>query len=778
MFTIINLIGLTIGLTVSFFTWLYVDFELNYDAYHKHADQIYRVVTDVKSNAGIDHRGSAVPLAPAMKESFPEVKAATRIILDYLIIQKEGGSASEEKIAYADSTLFSVFTFPMVKGTANKALNVPFNIVLTESAAARYFGEEDPIGKVMVINGKDRAYVTGVMKDIPHNSHFRVDMLVSLSTLLVAWNPDMATRWISARASSYVLLNDHANISSLENQLPAFVASHYNQHEFQYTLLLEPLRRVYLYGLPRGSRSGSAITGNPQTVYILSVVAAFVLLIACFNFINLTTALSMQRAKETGVRKSLGASRTHLILQFLSDAIVLSMSACFVSILLVSLSMPFFQLLSGKVIEFSILKNIDDIGLFVLLAVVIGITSGIYPALFLSGFNPISSLKGRLSSPSKGLGLRRALVITQFSVSIILVVGTLVVFEQLRFMQAGDLGFKKDQKVVVDFQFDINVFKHAESIKEQLTALPGVVEASISSCIPGRSNHKLDTEIENADNINQVSRVDAYFVDAEFFHLYGIEVIAGRPFSNLIASDTTEAMIVNESATRWLGYKQAGDAIGRKFKQWGRTGVIIGVVRDFHFQSFREKVQPLTFQMGDLSTFLSLTIADENAANAMVAVEKKWNEVAGGIPMTYFFADDAYDAQYAADTRFGMLFLSFAALAIALSCLGLIGLSTFNTAIRTKEIGIRKVLGSSVTQILGLLSKDYVILILLAAAIAFPLSWFSMNKWLEGFAYRTNISWGLFVIASVIVLVMALGSILVQTLKAANANPANTLKSE
>jgi putative ABC transport system permease protein len=776
-FSVINLAGLTLGLTVSFFALLYVNFELSYDSFHENADHIYRLVTDVKSSTGINYLGSAVPLAPIIKADFPEVKASTRIILDYLIIQKEGGTASEEKIAYADSTLFSVFTFPLVHGDPNNILNVPFNIVLSESFAKKYFNEANPIGQVLLINGKDRAYVTGVMKDIPHNSHFRVDMLVSLSTLIL-WNPGIATRWVSSRSSSYLLLHGNVNAISLQSKFPAFVKEHYNQDDYRYSLLLEPLRDVYLHGKARGSRSGSAITGSPENIYILSVVAGFVLLIASFNFINLTTAFSLQRAKEIGVRKVLGASRRQLIFQFLSDAILLSLSACFLSIVMVILLMPVFQQLSGKQIDFGLSNNIRHIGWFVLLAVAIGVMSGSYPAFFLSAFKPINSLKGKVTSPTKGLGLRRSLVLSQFSISIILVVGTLVVFQQLYFMQNQELGFKKDHRVVIDFQFDVNVKRHGETIKNQLKSLPGVTDASISSCIPGRSNHKLDAEIENVDHVNQVSRMDIYFVDYDFLHQYGIQVIAGRTFSNDIASDSTEAMMVNEAAVKSLGYHRAEDAIGKKFRQWGREGFIIGVVDDFHFQSFREEVQPLTFLIGDFETFLSLTVAGENLASIIDNVEKKWNQVAGGVPMTYFFADYAYDAQYVSEARFGKLFFCFAALAIVLSCLGLVGLSAFSTAQRTKEIGIRKVLGSSVPQILGLLSKDFLVLVIVSMIIAIPVSWFSMNRWLEGFAYRINLSWWLFAVAGITVVLVALASITYQTLKAANANPVKSLKNE
>jgi putative ABC transport system permease protein len=345
-------------------------------------------------------------------------------------------------------------------------------------------------------------------------------------------------------------------------------------------------------------------------------------------------------------------------------------------------------------------------------------------------------------------------------------------------MQTQELGFKKDHRVVIDFQFDDKVKKHAETIKNQLTSLPGVTAASISSCIPGRPNHKLDTEIENTDHMNQASRLDAYFVDQDFLRQYEINIIAGRPFSNDIASDSTEAMIVNEATVKSLGYPRPEFAIGKKFTQWGREGFIIGVVRDFHFRSFREEVQPLTFQMGDLATFISLTVSDENLAQIIVNIEKKWNQIVGGIPMTYFFADDAYDAQYVSEARFGKLFLSFAVLAIVLSCLGLVGLSAFSTARRTKEIGIRKVLGSSVPEILGLLSKDFFVLIMIAMIIAIPVSWFSMNRWLEGFAYRINVSWWLFAAAGITVVSAAFASIIFQTLKAANANPVKSLKSD
>ncbi|MCB0632770.1 MAG: ABC transporter permease, partial [Lewinella sp.] len=453
-FLIINLVGLTIGLTAFYFAFLYVNFELSYDSSHQNADNIYRLVIDVNTPNGVDYRGTPAPIAQAVEEAFPEVESATGILLDHLILQNEVGVQNDEKIGYTDSSLFSVFTFPLINRNPGEVLNAPFQIVLSESCANKYFGEVDPLGKSLLINGKDRAYVTGIMKDMPLNSHFRVDALVSISTLLKVWRPDLKHSWKSRRANTYLTLHEDADPKDLNAKITQLLRSKIDQTEYEYNTALEPLRSVYLYGKPRGSSAGSAITGNITNVYICALAAILVLFIASLNYVNLSTAFSMRRAKEIGLRKLLGASRPGLTAQFLTDAIVLSLLAFVVALGLSTLITPVFNQISGKTISRGIWEYPAYLGILLLVAVVSGVLSGLYPAFFLSAFKPIGVLKGRFTSSIKGIRLRKILVTSQFLLSFTLIVATSVLYRQLHFMQNQQLGFKKDHMLAINFQAD------------------------------------------------------------------------------------------------------------------------------------------------------------------------------------------------------------------------------------------------------------------------------------------------------------------------------------
>jgi putative ABC transport system permease protein len=775
-FSVINLIGLTTGLTVYYFAFLYVNFELSYDSFHRNADHIYRLSTDMKTASGIEYRGSSAPIGPTVKETFPEVRSATRILLDYLIVQNEKGLSNEEKIAYADSTLFSVFTFPLTLGDPSRVLNAPFNVVLSESSAAKYFGADNPIGKTLLINGKDRAYVTGVMKDMPQNSHFRVSMLVSMSTLLEAWNPSLENSWTYLRFYTYLILKDDQDAFALNQKLTGLMKAHTAREDITYLPSLEPLINIYLHGKARGHRAGSAVTGNLTNVYIFSLVAVFVLLIACVNFINLSTAFSMQRAKEIGIRKVMGASRTGLVFQFLVDAVFLSTIAFIFSLGLIVLILPLFNQISDKTVSLGIFEHPNYLGHLFFISVSAGVLSGLYPAFFLSSFQPSESLKGRFASSAKGITLRKTLVTSQFLISFVLLVATTVVFKQLDFMENQQLGFKKEHRLAIDFQFDDRA--GSEGTKSSLTALPGVSIISSSSSLPGKPNHQLNTKLQTVGGEMPEFYFDAYFIDHNFLQQYGIEVIAGRHFSTQMVSDSANAMIINEACARKLGYQNPDDVIGKRFSQWGRDGVIIGVVRDFHFQSFREEVRPLTFQLGGISTFMTLTIVDADLSSSLSEIERKWKEIVPDIPISYFFTDEAYNSMYNSEKRFGQLFVCFVTIAIIIFCLGLFGLSAFSTVQRTKEIGIRKVLGSSTLSLVALLSRDFFKLIALALLFGIPLAWLTMERWLQEFAYRIDLSFWFFILASLILAFIAFLTMSFQIISAAKANPVKSLKTE
>lgn len=680
IFSVINLVGLATGICVCFFALLYVRFELGYDSYHEKAGRIYRLVTDVKTSTGVNYESSSAPMGPAIQAAFPEVQASARVFLDNLIIEKDDRHFNDEEIAYADSSLFSVFTFPLIAGNPGTALNAPYSLVLSETAAKKYFGAVNPVGKTLLVEGRYPAQVTALMKDMPANSHFRTDILVSMSTLLQAWNPSMERKWDRFGFYTYLLLSENADAGRLAGKLPGFVNEHMDQLPAKYSLSLEPLTRVYLYGKARGHRSGSSISGNPVNLYVFSLVAALVLLIAGFNFVNLTTAFSLQRAKEIGVRKVLGASRRQLMAQFLLDAILLSLLAFIAALLLYLLFLPLFDRLCGKTIADPVAGHPLYLCWLLLPAILVGLLAGVYPAFFLSGFEPISTLKGGFVRGSKGLLLRKTLVVTQFSLSIGLIIATLVIHSQLDFMKNGQLGFKKTHNLVVDFHFDGRLIEHGEAIKQRLLDIPGISAATISSGIPGRANRVLDTKIENADRNMQDLQWEPYFIDYDFFRQYQIGIVVGRPFSTAFATDSSGAMLINESAVKSLGYHDPHDAIGRHFSQAGRKGVIIGVVKDFHVHSFREAVPPLTFQLGGgYSTFLTLELSYPNPAATIATLENVWRHLLPDLPLVWFFGDETYDAQYIGEERFGALFICFASLAILISCLGLLGLSAFNT---------------------------------------------------------------------------------------------------
>ena len=777
----INLFGLAIGIGVCFFALIYIRFELSYDTYHTKADQIYRLVTDVKTSSGISYENTSAPMAPLIQSAFSSIEASTRVLLDYLMVQnRERRYFKEEPLAYADPSLFSVFTLPLISGEVHTALEKPFSIVLSETAARRYFGTTDCLGETLILD-ESPAVITGVMKDMPYNSHFRVDMLVSMSTLLEKWNPAMNSQWARFGFYTYLLLSKDCDTSRLEHSLTDLVEQHIDQRDIHYQLLLEPLTNVYLQGKTRGSRYGSSVRGDINNIYIFALVAAFVLFIACFNFVNISTALSMYRAKEIGVRKVLGATRRQLLWQVLLDAVLLSLIALALAILLSALFLPAFNQLAGKIIRSHIFEHVYEVVWLVLGTCLVGLLSGIYPAVFLSGFPSIQSLQGNKSVTAKRDWLRKTLIVLQFSVSAVLMTATMVVYRQLNYMQNHALGFDKQHKLVVDFHFDKRISDHLETIKQQLTAIPGIERTTFSSSVPGKANRKYFTSIENADSILQEFQSDVYFVDYDFLSQYQIGQVAGRSFSKDMTADSTEAMLINEAAVRSLGYAKPEAAIGKRFEQHNSRGWVIGVVEDFHFHSLKEEIQPLTLRITpgwNLYTFMTLNIYSSDIPATIRQVENLWSAWVPGKPMSYFFVDDAYHAQYLAEERFGKLFTCFALLALLIACLGLLGLSVFSANTRTQEIGIRKVLGASVSSILFLLSKDYIKLILIALLIAVPVANYLITEWLQDFAYRIAIEWWLFALPGALVLLIALLSVSGQTLKAARQNPVDSLRSE
>lgn len=775
-FSIINITGLSIGITACFFIFMYVGFELSYDNMHTRADRIYRLVTDIKTPTETINTGvTAWPFAPNIKADFPEVESFVRVSGGSFLVKKGNVKFQEEKSIFADSTFFKVFDFKLLKGDPKTALSEVATIVFSESAAKKYFGNTDPVGQTVLLTGDAiPAKVTGVMKDIPENSQIKADMLISMVSLTQKFNKGLDNQWANFGASSYLLLKPGTDPKRLEAKFAAFLERRNGDEErkmhMSYKLFLEPMKTVYLYSKRGGQESGSI-----NNVYIFTIVAVFILLIACINFVNLTTARSVERAKEVGIRKVVGAEKGQLASQFIGESVVLCLIAFVLTIILSVLFLPLFNQLAGKTISAGIFSNWYYVLILLGTSVAIGLIAGIYPALVLSSFMPVSVLKGRFASSSKGNVLRKTLVIAQFTISIFLIIGTIIVYTQMNFMQNRDLGFSKDQMLILDTNGD----PAGNALKEALTSIPGVKSTAMSSSVPGGGNPGAYSEIENKKGDLQIANLDLYFVDWDYVNQFKIKMVAGRPFSRGFGTDTAQAMLLNEAAVKLFGYSSPQQAIGRRFKQWGREGKIVGVMKDFHFRSLQEVIKPLSMriEMKNIS-LISVKMSTQNTAATLAAIENKWKMLIPNRPFSYYFLDEFFDRQYRAEQRFGKLFLNFAVLAIFISCLGLLGLASYSTLQRTREIGIRKVLGATVPGIVNMLSRDFIILVIISFFIASPLAYWFMHSWLKDFAYRIDISWWIFVIAGVLASVIALGTISFQAIRAALSNPVKSLRSE
>jgi putative ABC transport system permease protein len=776
VFSLINILGLTVGMTACFLIFLYVRFEMSYDKFHSKGDRIYRIICDIKTpTETMKPGGPAWAVGPHLMGGFPQIEAAVRTTDDELLVRKGNIKFQEKKSLYADSSFFQVFDFKLLRGNPNTALNEPLNIVFSESAAKKYFGNTDPVGQTVLLTGDGfTAKVTGIMQDFPENSMIQADMLVSMNTLTRKLNPKLDDQWGNYGNRTYVLLRPGASAASIEKQLPAFLekrnGTEMKELNMYPTLMLEKFPDAYLHSTRNDSNSGSI-----TNVYIFSIVAVFILLIACFNFINLTTARSAERAKEVGIRKVVGAGRQQLTVQFIGESVLICIIAFILTLGVAALLLPSFNQLAGKTLSHGIFDNMAFIGVLFLASIGIGLLAGIYPALVLSSYKPVSVLKGRFSTGTRGILLRKGLVISQFTISIALIISTIIVYLQMNFMRSQDLGFSKEQMLVINSNGDParDAFMHA------VEGLPNVKSVSMSSSVPGGGNMGAYSKIQNAKGEMQIANLDLYFVGFDYLKQFDIKMAAGRMFSRQFMTDTTQAMILNEAAVKSFGYRNPQDAVGRDFSQWGRKGKIIGVMKDFHFKSLQEEIKPLSMRIEpDGCSLVSIKLTANNLPSTIAAIENKWNTLIPARPFSYFFLDEMFDEQYKSEQRFGKLFLNFAVLAIIISCLGLLGLASYSTMQRTREIGIRKVLGATIPNIVNLLSKDFLKLVGVAVIIASPIAYFAMHKWLQDFAYRIPISWWIFVVAAVSATVIAILTVSFQAIKAAVSNPVVSLRAE
>lgn len=782
VFSLINLLGLAVGMASYLLISRYVDFEKSYDAFNTKADRIYRINCDTKTETEVIHTGTtAGPHGPSIKANFSQVADQVRIYFNASLVSNGTRRFQENNVLVADSSLFNIFTFPFVKGDPKTALTAPFDCVLSESGAKKYFGDADPLGKSLVFDGQGTYRITGVMKDIPQNAQFHSNIIISVQTFEKLYQ-GFDDNWGNFGCFTYLLLKPGADPRSLEARLVPFVnekaAAVTKSTGMTYILHLQPLLDVHLGPTLNNYGTGEP-TGSKTNVTIFSVVAIFILIIACINFVNLTTARAAERAREVGIRKTIGAVRVQLILQFLGESVLLCLIAFIVAVGLCNALAPVFTSLLDKDLPLNT-GHLTYIPELLGISLLIGIVAGAYPALVLSGFDPIAVLKGRFVSTPKGLAMRQVLVVFQFTISTVLIIGTIVVYRQMRFMLDQDLGFKKDQMVAINFYGDSTVHADQETIRHELASIPDVKGVTFSSNEPGTASNNWYFMAENPSGKMQGVNLNWYVVDFNYFQQYGLKLTAGRLFSPSYSTDSTGAIIINEAAARSLGYTDPKRALGRKFNMWGANGTIVGIAKDFHYRSLQEQIMPLGFRVMSPAFYgiISVSIAGNNIPGTIAALAARWPQIDPTRPFEYSFVDADFAKLYSSEDRFQRVFLYFGLLAIFISCLGLLGLAAYSTIQRTKEIGIRKVLGAGVATIVGLLSKEFLKLVLIALLVAAPVSWLAMHSWLEGFAYRTTIAWWVFPLAAGAAILITFLTVGFHSMKAAMTDPVESLRTE
>lgn len=787
-YSFLNILGLAAGLTCFAFIAVWVKDEMGYDRFNKNASRIVRVVGKVSTESeSFEQAVSSVPLAKALQQEFAEVENTVRLDKNDGIIVRNGDKQFfEDKILLTDPSFFDVFSYKLSQGDKKTALNEAYSIILTESMAKKYFGKENPLGKSLVILLYDSTRhgalykITGVTPDPPKNAHFDFNFLASFKTLEHA-EPESMTEdgWGSNGYYTYALLKDKKDIQKLQSKLPSFIERHLGskmkQWKMHYDYTLQPLTSIHLHS---NRRYEIEPTGSMQYIFIFSTIAIFILLIAAINYMNLATARSAQRAKEVGVKKTLGARRGDLILQYLVEAVVVCLLSLIVSFVFCQLLQPAMTALTGK--NISVFSEPRLLFFLTGVAVLLGICAGLYPAFFLTAFKPVNVFKGAVQRVSGGVWLRKSLVISQFAISVVLIAGILVVNAQLSYIQHKDLGYKKDALLALKANGNSDVVMNFSAFKNDVLSTHLVSGVTTSSSLLGAGLGNSGATTVNGEGKSVTTSIYRLKVDQDYVKVHQMKIIAGRDFSENITGDSS-SFIINEAAVRSLGWGSAENAINKPFSMGGDGGKVIGVINDFHFNSLQHAVEPLVIiprMPRNGFSEITMRIDMSQPEKVLKIVADRWKKYFPAYNLEYSFIDKKLQEQYKSEKRFAKFFLYFSILSLLIACLGLLGLTAYATQQRTKEIGVRKVLGASVQGIVMLISKDFLKLVLIAALIAFPLSWWTMNKWLNDFAYRIHIGIWVFVVSGIVALFIALLTVGLQAIKAAVANPVNSLRSE
>lgn len=788
----INIFGLTTGLTCCMLILIYIVNELSYDKFNTNVNEIYRVTRSFNTTDGVEtlHLGTiAPPFGPLLKNEFSDIKKVTRIFTNgSIVIRYKDKLLTEKGSCFADENFFDFFTVKILKGNPHTALADPFCVMMTADMAHKYFGDEDPINKEIRIDNQFNFKVTGIYEQFPSNAQLHPQMLLSFNTLKdnkVFGEKQLQTSWSNNSFFTYLLMPKGYNMDHVASLFPAFLDKYVhdpgqsgNFHESKNSKLhIQRLSDIHLH-----SHLDDEIeqNGDIKQVYIFSAIALFILLIACINYMNLSTARSTIRAKEIGIRKVVGAPRKEIIVQFLSESVLITCFSMVLALVLTGMLIPLVNKLSGLNLAFNYLYQPQILLPVIALPFIVGLVSGIYPAVFMSSFKPVKVLKGILKVGAGNISFRKVLVVLQFSISIILIVATIIVFQQLNYIQHKSLGFDKEHIITMSNPFSNSQF---ETFRNEVKKNPDVKELGRSSRIPsGRLLDNSDISVFKGDALQQVSAdVKCINTDYTFIPTYGMKMAAGRNFSHNFSTDSSN-YVINAATVKALGWNTPENAVGRDLSYGGVKGKVIGVVNDFHFESLHQNITPLLMKMPSFEhnnyNRLSVKINGANINRAINTLQQAWRKVQPEVPFEYTFLDERFQKLYNSEQQQGNLFTLFSGIAIFIACLGLFGLSAFTITQRMKEIGVRKVLGASIRQIVTELSKDFLKLVLIASLIALPIAWYAMNRWLLDFAFRISIQWWVLVLAGFIAVVIAFVTISFQSIKAALANPVKSLRSE
>ena len=782
VFTLLNVSGLAIGITVCLLIGVWLQRELSFDRFHPDGNRIFRLSNTFKSES---ESFSQAPSGPAfgaqLPNELPAITSACRIFNEEFKLKSGNNQFIESGAAIVDSNFFDFFGFKLKKGNPKIVLLSPGQLVLTENLAVKYFGNDDPIGKMMLLDGKYPMIVSGVAENCPINSQIQFTMLLSSTYLKKKakeeWQLDIDNQWVGGWPYTYVKLNDPAKFKQTEkliNDVAArFSAKEWKENKMTYHYFLQPVKDIHLKSNLRYDASNN---GSLSGVRIFSIVGIIVLLLACINYVNLTTAGAVKRAKETSVRKVVGATKTQLIRQFFFETFSICTVAVIIGLLLLKLTLPFFSTWLGQPYDFAFttLTILAILGFIIFISAI----AGIYPAVILSSFNPATSLKGNFSQSKVGNTIRKSLVVFQFTITIALVASILTISRQMSYIKNQSLGFDGHAVIAVRFYGEQSVLNHYAAIRDELLKSPYILNISKhgGNVVGGLGNGWTTTESLRGDEIS--TSLYAMNVDSSYFDTYGMKLAAGRFFSSGIPSDTTRAVLVNETAVRVFGWQRPENAIGKRFGKGDDSRYVIGVVKNFNFESLHKPVEALLIGYALQGGTLSLKIDGRHPDEAINHLKKTWQVAVPDIPLSYSFVDNSIEHQYGNEQKMEGIFYGFAGLSLLIACLGLFGLSIFVVERKIKEIGIRKVLGASVSGIVGLLSKDFLKLVIIAALIASPLAWYFMSEWLRDFAYRIAIGWWVFVVAGISAVFIALITISFKAVKAAIANPVKSLRTE